>query len=351
MTAPRDRVLSLLRAARRLSDPKDPLGREARDALLEVTGLSREGIELGLTLHLETSATEAELSALLASATAAPRVHVILSANVFVGAVRAIALALSASDRVFVRPSRREAIIAPLLARALDEAAGVTRIHLVDDIAPLSGDEVHVYGRDETIREVRAKLSPDIRLRGHGAGFGITVLEEKADLSQAAEALARDIVPFDQRGCLSPRIALAHESLAEAFALEVARALEDANRRVPRGRIFDDERAAASVWMSTVAMTGGLHHGAFGAVGLDVTARTLLLPPPGRHLHVTAVRDTEHLTSLLQPLSPFVTSIGHLDRGPLTEAAQSLARGARLAKLGQMQRPPLDGPVDRRSIG
>lgn len=344
----RGRVLSLLAAASRVADGHDPLGREARDKLFEVTGLSREGIELGLTRHMETSATEAELSSLLASVSPANRVHVILSANVFVGAVRALVLALAASSEVFVRPSRRESIIAPLLARALVEAGDMTRIHLVDEIAPLSGDEVHVYGRDETIFQVKASLSPDIRLRGHGTGFGVAVLERGAHLEEAAEALAWDVIPFDQRGCLSPRIALVHQDEAETFAFELSQALERANRRVPRGRVFEDERASASAWMSTVAMTGGLHHGPWGAVGLDLSSRTLLLPPTGRHLHVTALRDAEHLTELLHPLASFVTTIGHDRQGPLTEAAQILAPGARLARLGQMQRPPLDGPVDRR---
>lgn len=348
MAEAKERVLSLLAAATRLADPDDPLGQTARDELFEVTGLSRENIELGLTRHMETSATEAELSSLLASVHAANRVHVILSANVFVGAVRALALALAASPEVFVRPSRREAVIAPLLARALAEAGGATRVHLVDDIAPLSGDEVHVYGRDETIVEVNARLSHDIRLRGHGTGFGIVVLEKGTDLVRAAEALSWDIVPFDQRGCLSPRIVLADESEAVAFASEMARALDDAHRKVPRGKVFDDERAAASTWMATVAMTGGLEEGPWGAVGLDTSSRALLLPPPGRHLHVTAVGDTEHLSHLLYPLARFITTMGESEEGPLTKAARMLVPDARIARLGQMQRPPLDGPVDRR---
>lgn len=348
MTEPRDRVLSLLAAAGRLANPNDPLGQEARARLLQVTALSPAGIEVGLREHLEVSATEAELSSLIEVAGTAPRVHVILSANVFTGAVRALALALAASAEVYVRPSRREAVVAPLLAHALDEAKAVTRVHLVDEIAPLSGDEVHVYGRDETIRALRAKLSADIRLRGHGTGFGLALIEATTDLDRAAEALARDIVPFDQRGCLSPRVAFAPASIAEAFASRLATALEAAHQRVPRGQVFEDERAEAAVWMSTVAMTGGLHRGPWGAVGLDLSARTLLLPPVARHLHVTAVHDAEHLSQLLSRLAHFVTTLGASAPGPLLEAARNLAKGARLAPLGVMQRPPLDGPVDRR---
>lgn len=348
MTGPRERVLALLEAAKRVKSGKDPLGREARERLVEVTGLSAMNVFGGLTAHLETRVTEEDLASLLQAAGEAPRVHVILSANVFVGALRALALALAASPHVYVRPSRREGVLARLLTRALDEAGGVTRVTLVDEIAPLPGDEVHVYGRDETIREVRAKLSPDVLVRGHGAGFGLAVIEAGAKLERQAAALAWDVIPFDQRGCLSPRIVLVPEEDAATFAEQLAQALEDRHRLVPRGRVFDEERAAASTWMSTVAMTGGLHRGSWGAVGVDLTARTLLLPPPGRHVHVTAVRDSDHMKALLSPLASFITTIGHATDGPLTLAARSLAPRARLAELGQMQRPPLDGPVDRR---
>lgn len=347
MNAARERVLALLRAASRLADRDDPLGHEAREKLPGLTGLSPENVELGFREHWEAGADADEISALLHSVTPAPRVHVILSANVFVGALRALALALAASPEVYVRPSRREPLVATLLARALDEAGEDTRVHLVDAIEPMPGDEVQVYGRDETIRELRQGLSPDIHLRGHGTGFGIAVLEEGADLARAAEALSRDVIPFDQRGCLSPRIVLAAPAVAEAFASEMARALRHAEIEVPRGRVFEEERSAASTWMSTVAMLGGLEEGPWGAVGLDVTSRSLLLPPPGRHLHVMAARDIEHLSRLLSPLAPFVTTIG-ASEGPLTAAARKLAPGARLASFGRMQRPPLDGPVDRR---
>ena len=347
MSSARERVLSLLRAAARLAYPEDPLGREARDMLPGLTGLSREGVELGFRAHWEAHASEAEVASLVASVEPAPRVHVILSANVFVGALRAMALALAASPEVYVRPSRREPLVATLLARALDEAGGDTRVHIVDTIAPQSGDEVHVYGRDETIREVKKNVSPDVHVRGHGTGFGVAVLEKEADPIEAAKALAWDVVPFDQRGCLSPRIVLAKPEVAEVFARALADALRALDAQVPRGTVFEEERTAAATWMSTMAMAGDIHAGPWGAIGLDVSSRSLLLPPTGRHVHVTAVRDAEHLSRLLTPLARFVTTLGG-GEGPLTEAARRLVPGARVASFGRMQRPPLDGPVDRR---
>jgi len=52
-----ERMRAVLGAARRIVDARDPLGREARDRLPAATGLSPEGVELGLSRHVETQAS------------------------------------------------------------------------------------------------------------------------------------------------------------------------------------------------------------------------------------------------------------------------------------------------------
>ena len=54
---------------------------------------------------------------------------------------------------------------------------------------------------------------------------------------------------------------------------------------------------------------------------------------------------------LLAPWARYLTSIGADDQGPVTSTAHALAPRARRAALGEMQRPPLDGPVDMRRPG
>src|SRR5690606_16289101 len=166
--AARARLERLLEAARGIRDPETPLGREARARLSVSTGLSAAGIELAISKCLETHPTEAELERLAASVESAPRAHVLLSANVFTAAHRAIALALAASEQVFVRPSRREPEMARLLLRG---APGL--FTLVDPLEPEPGDALFAYGSDVTLNELRAALAPGVRLHGHGSGFGI----------------------------------------------------------------------------------------------------------------------------------------------------------------------------------
>ena len=85
-------------------------------------------------------------------------------------------------------------------------------------------------------------------------------------------------------------------------------------------------------------------------VGLDPSPRALLLPPAARVVHVVPARVTD-ASRLLAPWSRLVTTAGEAGAGALLDAALALAPEARPATLGRMQRPPLDGPVDRRGLG
>jgi hypothetical protein len=83
-------------------------------------------------------------------------------------------------------------------------------------------------------------------------------------------------------------------------------------------------------------------------VGIDAEPRALVLPPAARVVHVVPVAAPDALVALVEPWARHLTSIGADDDGPFVQAAWSLAPRARRARLGEMQRPRLDGPVDRR---
>ncbi len=309
--------------------------------LVATTGLTPEGVELGLAC-LERGATDEALRALVERAGSTAHVHVVLSANVFVAPLRAIAVARAAADRVTVRPSPRD----PVLAAALVSAYADDAIRLVSerDVGALPSTEIHVYGRDATVRAVRAAARPGGIGRGHGAGLGVAVVGPVADLDGVAERVASDVVPFDQRGCLSPRVVVAvgDAARAEALAEAIHRRLVAWGQRVPRGALFPDERAEAALWHETMRFAGRLWSSADHAVGVG---DALVVPPPGRHLFVGRASTWDAVPVLLAPVARFVVALGC----DLPERAARLApRGARVAALGRMQRPPLDGPVDAR---
>ncbi len=329
----------------RLADRDDPLGKEARRDLVLTSGLSREGVELALTEHLESAISSDDMASLLAAVKTAPRCHVILAANVGTAALRAIALALAASSEVTIRPSRRDPGLAPILARELG-------IAVAGELTAAPGDALHVYGSDATIAEVRAAAAPGVIVTGHGTGLGVAVISAGVDLREAARALAADVIPFDQRGCLSPRVAVVEGDAdrAAAFAAALDAALRDLGEVVPRGGLDEATRAAIALYGAAIDAVGERFAGPQHVVGLDPAPRALQLPPPARVVHVVPARAVD-AARLLGPWARFITTVGSAGAGALLDAALALAPEARPAALGRMQRPALDGPVDRRGLG
>lgn len=337
------RVRRLIDAARRIADAGDPLGQRARRELPAATGLSPQSVELGLTQHLETRVTDAELSALCESLPEAPRAHVLLAANVFVAPLRAIALALAQSPRVEVRSSRRQPVMTALLADGSDGA-----FRMVDELTPSGGDHVWAYGSNETLSQLRGELPAGVVFHGHGAGYGVVVIEARTadSIDDLAMQVAKDVVPFDQRGCLSPRLVLlaGSDDAARAFATALAKALSALHHDVPRGDLSREEAADLARYRDTMLYAAEVLHAGLGVVGLDLEG-TLLLPPVGRNVHVTRVAD---VVTALESLGPEVTAVGVSVSDSLSVRIGDALPGARRSALGQMQRPPLDGPVDRR---
>jgi hypothetical protein len=205
----------------------------------------------------------------------------------------------------------------------------------------LVGSEIHVYGRDETIADVRAKTAGRVRVSGHGTGMGVALIGASADAVQAARALADDVVAFDQRGWSSPRG-------TARVAAELDAALAEASRAVPRGELHPDERAEAVRYVETLSFTGHVFRGEVHAVGLAPRDLPLTIPPPGRHIHIAPVASLDEARALLADHAPVVVALGSDD---VDRAARLAPPHARLSLLGSMQRPPLDGPVDRRDHG
>jgi hypothetical protein len=335
-------VRRLVDAGRRVYD-----GRAAIVAdIARSTGLTGEGVDLGFD-SLERDPSDADLEALAIAAGEAERVHVVLSANVFVAPLRALAMARAASTRVSVRPSPRE----PTLTRALVEAAGDRAIALVDDrdVARVERGEIHVYGSDETIAAVRSRARTGVVVRAHGAGLGIAVVTRNADLGAAAAALARDVVPFDQRGCLSPRLAFVEGGAdrGEQFASALHEELAAWDVRVPRGALVESEIAAAIVWRDALAFTGRMWRGARHDVALAPSGAPLAIPPPGRCVQVFTAASRRELAARIAPVARFVVSLGSDDPRAVDDITPPHARAS---PLGRMQHPALDGPVDRRAL-
>jgi hypothetical protein len=335
------RVERLLAAAATLADASSREGQQLRQSLLETTALSRPGIELGLARCLETRASAQQMGALLNSTPVAPAAHVLLSGNVFVAALRAIAIATASSARVFVRTSRRD----PSMARAL-HALVPDAFTLVPELRPSAGDHVWAYGSDDTLAWVRAALPRGVWFHPHGHGIGVAVIEPSAtaDLAGAVRAVALDTALFDQRGCLSPRVLCVVGTLDQARSVTqaLASALITVEHEVPPGPRSPEEMAEARRARDTATYAFETFDAGSGWLSLGAQ---IVVPPPSRSLHI--VGATEPLL-MLGSLARSITCIGASVSAALHRELGRCFSGARLVGLGHMQEPELDGPVDRR---
>ncbi len=348
----RGRVLATLAVARRLADPLDPLGREARDGLGAAIASSTAGIELALSEYLETDPGAAEVTSLVEGASRAPRCHVILSSSVCVAALRAIALGVATAPHVFVKPSRRDPVLARLLVRELSASAAFRdaggHIAEVSDVTATAPDVVHAYGADETLDVLARALPPGVGFVGHGTGFGVAVVQAHDVLVEAAVAVSRDVVVFDQRGCLSPRLVVVEgQDRAASFARALFEALGDDAVRVPRAPLDAHEASEVAGYVELMRSVGEVLVGDRGIVGVDLEPESVWIGPACRVVHVIAT-CAESVAELLSPIADRVTTLGASRAGPFASTIAAACPCARRAPLGAMQRPPFDGPVDLR---
>ncbi len=342
------RLYALKRAAEDLANPNSRWGMVARDELPGSTGLSREGVDYALRHCLEHEVARGTLSSLARRAPQSKRAHVLLSSNVFTAAFRAIVLALCQSDKVFVRPSRRDPIMTYLLQEASDGA-----FEIVDELQPSSGDHYWAYGGDETLRAVASALPSGVHFHGHGYGLGLAIFREDAaprhaDIVQATRALSLDICAFDQRGCLSPRLLIIDggRSFAETVCDLLVEALEEREKQIPLGSLTEEEKADVRWHRDTLRFVGSSAPAGKGLVFLDPVAERMILPPVGRHLSVTV---TANVVPLVKELGPRITTVGFFQPGHLPGVLFESIGPRRFVDVGKMQTPPLDGPVDLRA--
>lgn len=337
------RVRRWLDCLRPLADDAHPMGRTVREELPRAVRLSRESVAWALTHTLEVEASDDEVRQLVENTVVAPCAHVVLSANVFVGALRAIAIALASSSRVKVRASRREPRTVQYLLQAAPHA-----FELVTNLNVEPGEHVWVYGADTTIRELYTRLPRGVVLHAHGDGYGVVVVERDAPLSDSDyAAMALDIAAFDQRGCLSPRYALLQGTARQArdFAQRLLDAMTELQQRIPFGPQDVAVLAATAQHRETWCFLGEVFEAPGGLVTLDTEGLAWGDPPTNRTIHIRAVEDP---LSELKIRATRITAVGCRANSPLLHEVNAVVPHARVSDFGYMQRPRLDGPVDRR---
>jgi len=342
---------------------------ERRAAIAKISAnakWSEQLVEASLDALLAPFSSDALLSLAL---TVTPRTRLggfIMPANVPGAGLHELIAALLSGAVAMVKTSNREPVFFHAFAQTLlkiDPAIG-SRLELAtfgrerEDLTRVVSDEcdfIVALGDDTSL----AHLAGRARLFGFGSrtSGALISLAPPANLIRLATAIARDVVLFEQQGCLSPHhifIEDADGAATRDFARILAEALTSFAATLPPATLSFHTAAAIRRIRERARWRGiGTHEVELfeeadmaATVVFDPSAR-FTISPGYRTVAVSAIRDADDLASRLEPVA------GRLEAFALSAPAPSRARfldvlaGAGVTYVcdpGSMQWPPLNWP-------
>lgn len=289
----------------------------------------------------------------------------IVSSDTTIGvAIPALLFAVCAQGRIRVK-DRSDGLVRAFLETLEEELPGlsqsieITAWNGEDDGA--AGDAladagaVVAFGRDATLRAIRARIPADASFVGYGHRTSIAYvaresLGDATQLRALARSLARDVLLYDGDGCLSPHVIFCERGGAldpAAFARVLAEALDEAAIEFPAG--YAELDAAVLRYRDAARFRGA--QGAGAAFGGTIGTHVLVLDPPRdepppllrRAAAVFAVDGSAEASAYLSrhalPLEAAAFSQPRAD----LEAFALAAGASRICAFGELQRPPLGG--------
>lgn len=379
------------RVGARFLDHGDPLRREAEEHLPPTTGLSAamaRAVIDGMARDWTEGRLVAMLKAELHDPTAldrfvdsggapagvrvrsyAPALSLHLGASTVPGvSATSLVRALLIGSAALVKPGRADVVLPVLFSRALTEIApelaAMTAVvyweggaSAAEQAALDEADAVIVYGGDKTIRAVRARVPAATRVIPYHHRMSAAVLGRDTfagnRLGDAAEACARVIAMFDQRGCVSPHAFFVEEggaASARDFAVALAAALNALESILPAGEVTPTEGA----WLQQFRGTTALRAAAGEAVEVftspgatwTVVLEPAAVPEPcvARNVRVHPVREAWEACTHLAPLGAHLQTIGltGLQPAPRERLAAELGQigAVRICPLPEVPFPP-----------
>jgi hypothetical protein len=294
------------------------------------------------------------------------RVGFIAAGNVAGAGIHEIAIALIAGAAVSIKTATAEPIFFREFARTIteiDRSAGA-RLQILqwgreraDLTAALiaNNDLVVAYGDDATIETLHR---PNVI--GFGSRVSAAVIAPGdcgAEIDQVAKSLARDVVLFEQLGCLSPHqvfVLGVDGDASRAFALRMAAELEAVCKAMPPAvlPIGDAAQIRGLRERARWQAIAGAALEVFESRRLDWTLvyegrpdlnEPFKISPGFRTLHVTAVRDLPELRDCLKGVSGRIEAMAVAgDESRKISAALAELKVPYVCAPGEMQSPPLD---------
>lgn len=223
----------------------------------------------------------------------------------------------------------------------------------LEEAAFARAEAVIAYGSEETLAQLRRRVPPATRFLsyGHRLSFGFIGREAltRAGAAAVASHAAADVATFDQQGCVSPHLFYVEaggELSPRDFAATLAAALQDAERRLPRGRVSLGTSAAIQTVRDMADLTGGQVWASPSGTSWTVIYEDDPAFAPSclnRTVRVKPVADLAGLPRLLAPVAPYLQTAGvamSAERLPALAARLGSLGISRLCPLGRMPFPP-----------
>jgi hypothetical protein len=357
------------------------------------SGFSVETVSAGLEIAMEHWDSRA-LAAMVANETQSARdnkerhlhgyamTSVVLAGAIPMPNLLSSILPLLVGSPVIVKPSSHDPQTPGLIARCLVdidselgqciEVVPFSSANLEAMSLFLSSPCVTASGSDETILQIRNRLSPSQCFVGYGHKFSVAVvhsssLRQAHSLEQISHALSIDIALWDQLGCLSPAAIYVLGEDAETNHLILLEALSKqlAERATewPRGEVTDRKRADIRRERDEAEMRAGvsggpkLRHSEASDWTVIAEADSEWRPTPlHRFIRLYPARDATALSSTLQPLSPHLSSVAMAGFEPGSDYEERLIARfrqlgfSRVCGPGRLQAPPLAWRHDGRAL-
>ncbi len=238
---------------------------------------------------------------------------------------------------------RRQTAFAHLVYQSFkNEAPKLANLFTLDDGQNLPAfhqqlhraDLVLAYGHDETIASIQKNLAPNAIFIPHGHAESAAIICKEAANIESLKKLAYDMLSYDQRGCLSPRVTfverggeLSPAECAQQFAEIV---LQHLSKKLPRGGLFDGEAAEILHQRALYGFRGKVYLGTDWTVCYD---ENLIWPTEAlpRFMPFKAFNTLGELKKILPPL----ISIGYA--GSVKKLTDLNFVTSRFCNLGGMQ--------------
>lgn len=345
---PVERLCAILGGVgRRLLDPDDPLHREAVTDLPDESGLTPQ-MALDVVLHMAAGWTEESLRSLVTSQFSPPtmldgfvevegatggRVRAlgdVLGFHLASGTVPGVGAtsllrSLLVKTPVLLKPGAGDQVLARVVARGVAQAdarlAPAAKVVYwpggTEELEMLvfnRARRVVVYGGDETVEAVRARLSAGVPMvtYAHRISVGLVGRERLGGLEDArhvAAQAARSVWWYDQRGCVSPHVVwveeggrVSPEGWLKLLAQEMDSLPRTTSHRDPQlSALVQQERGVAEMRGSGAQGGGFLGDPELRWTLLWETDPELRASPLGCTLRVKGVADLGEVPDLLAP--------------------------------------------------